>query len=365
MRFLTTALTLTLAAPLFSAELGNPSALVAHEWGTFTSVAGADGNPVQWAPLTGPPDLPCFVRVGDEPKAAFSGLVRMETPVLYFYSARPVQLSVDVKFPLGTITEWYPNATHVQPGHLTWDSVQLLPGEHPQLPTAKGDSRYFAARNTDSTPLEIGAQAEKMIFYRGVGGFAVPLRPKFTADGKIEIRNVSENRIPIVILFENRNGKLGYRVSTDVQQAVMDPPQLNASVAELRQTIVKALIDRGGLYPKEAQAMLDTWHDSWFEEGMRLIYILPQQPVDAVLPLTIQPEPTELARAFVGRIEMLSPATKQETQAALSSGDSLALQKLGRFLEPFATQLGATSNAAYRQAAENIQSQSKFGACVQ
>ena len=31
-----------------------------HEWGTFTTVAGADGVAMQWTPLGGASDLPCF-----------------------------------------------------------------------------------------------------------------------------------------------------------------------------------------------------------------------------------------------------------------------------------------------------------------
>src|SRR5580700_1903099 len=60
--------------------------LVVHEWGTFTSVAGASGEPVYWAPLIDTPDLPCFVEhlSPQNPKAS-NALVRMETPVLYFY----------------------------------------------------------------------------------------------------------------------------------------------------------------------------------------------------------------------------------------------------------------------------------------
>jgi hypothetical protein len=46
MRLLTVTLTFTLGASLFAAELGNPNPVLAHEWGTFTSVAGADGDPV-------------------------------------------------------------------------------------------------------------------------------------------------------------------------------------------------------------------------------------------------------------------------------------------------------------------------------
>jgi len=35
--------------------------LAAHEWGTFTTVAGEDGRAIEWLPLSGPTDLPCFV----------------------------------------------------------------------------------------------------------------------------------------------------------------------------------------------------------------------------------------------------------------------------------------------------------------
>ena len=105
------------ALVLNAAELKNSgqenSPLVAHEWGTFTSVAGEDGSPVMWAPLFGAADLPCFVSrldLGSLTKWQISGLVRMETPVLYFYSQRATTLSVHVHFPKGLITEWYPPA---------------------------------------------------------------------------------------------------------------------------------------------------------------------------------------------------------------------------------------------------------------
>ena len=35
--------------------------LAVHEWGTFTTVAGEDGRAIEWLPLSGPTDLPCFV----------------------------------------------------------------------------------------------------------------------------------------------------------------------------------------------------------------------------------------------------------------------------------------------------------------
>src|SRR5579863_2294998 len=136
------------AAEINSVSKGN-NGLVAHEWGTFTSVAGEDGNPVAWAPLFGAPDLPCFVAhigTANFTKWAISGLVRMETPVLYFYSQHPTTLSVHVDFPKGFITEWYPN-TAVQAfdaNTIEWKQVHVVPGKDPEYPATEGASHYYA-----------------------------------------------------------------------------------------------------------------------------------------------------------------------------------------------------------------------------
>jgi len=59
--------------------------ITVHEWGTFTSVAGNQGESVSWAPLAATSDLPCFVhRLGKGIVKFTPGLVRMETPVVYF-----------------------------------------------------------------------------------------------------------------------------------------------------------------------------------------------------------------------------------------------------------------------------------------
>ncbi len=64
--------------------------LVAHEWGTFTSVAGRSGTSVMWAPLTGPSDVPCFVH-------RFGGFVDTRTNDTLHYI-----ISTDVPEPLRT-----------------------------------------------------------------------------------------------------------------------------------------------------------------------------------------------------------------------------------------------------------------------
>src|SRR4051812_32269360 len=102
------------AAPA-STQTAAGTPLTVHEWGTFTSIAGADGNPADWLPLGGPSDLPCFVqRSAFNTKGSLSGTVRMETPVLYFYAARETTVNVNVRFPKGAITEWFPPAVTAQ-----------------------------------------------------------------------------------------------------------------------------------------------------------------------------------------------------------------------------------------------------------
>src|SRR5436309_13804374 len=103
---------LLIAADIHSIE---PSGLTVHEWGTFTSVAGEDGAAIDWDALGCKDDLPGFVndRGYRNFKFRLGGTVRMETPVMYFYSPRAMDARVKVAFPQGLITEWYPQADNV------------------------------------------------------------------------------------------------------------------------------------------------------------------------------------------------------------------------------------------------------------
>src|SRR5215831_13698947 len=91
-------LVVSAAAVLIAAEIHSvrPRDLTVHEWGTFTSVAGEDGAAVDWDTLGCTSDLPRFVN--DYGYRGFKwrlqGTVRMETPVMYFYSPREVDAHV-------------------------------------------------------------------------------------------------------------------------------------------------------------------------------------------------------------------------------------------------------------------------------
>ncbi len=80
--------------------------------------------------------------------------------------------------------------------------------------------------------------------------------------------------------------------------------------------------------------MVETWHDSWFEEGSRFIYIVPPHAIDDALPLLVDPRPSETTRVFVGRIELITPAPRRAVEAAMTVGNVSAIKRFGRFLDP-------------------------------
>jgi hypothetical protein len=331
--------------------------LAVHEWGTFTSIAGKNGVALEWRPLNDAIDLPQFVhsiaRRDDGSrhllgKSDMRTLIRMETPVVYFYSDKEMEVSVKVDFPQGKITEWYPHVRDVNPG-INWGRISVMPGATLPLPVDNKDSHYYPARETDAAVVRVCGtngvepQQEKFLFYRGVGNFALPVSARL--EGKrLVLKNTGQYPISHLIVFENRGGHIGYRrydaFSGELWQ---DRPaldqDLNSLLQELRQILVAS-----GLYEKEAAAMIKTWRDSWFEPGLRIFYVLPRQTTDEVLPLTIEPRPGELVRVLVGRAEVITPEMERsvQTQVSLLGHPSVAVRQVamqtirnyGRFSEP-------------------------------
>jgi hypothetical protein len=346
---------LCFAGWLIASEPHAAPELTVHEWGTFTAIAGKDGHAVEWAPLTGSTDLPQFVEhISDANfKLGLRGTIRMETPVLYFYSPRDVTVSAKVAFSRGLITEWYPHADGVAPGgvqsdsrlsqlrtdgSIEWNDVAVSPNQSGEFPREAAPNRYYAARETSSTPLSVkttaGQQQEKFLFYRGVSASKLPLSASLNPDGKLVVKSLGEDEIPAIILFERRGERVGYRLlGALTNETVVDRPVLTGSVDALYGDLEETLVAQG-LYLDEAQAMVETWKDSWFEEGSRLIYIVPRGFIDNVLPLTIDPTPGQIVRVFVGRLEIVTPATVRAVQAAMACNDGVTLNKYGRFLEP-------------------------------
>jgi hypothetical protein len=342
---LASAVVVAAAIASLATQAAAPAPLVVHEWGTFTSVAGEDGQATQWLPHAGPSDLPCFVEHSlYNIKGSLWGTVRMETPVLYFYAPAPIAVNVDVVFREGAITEWYPHAEGANPrngrdGWIRWANVRVTPGGGTEFPIEPGSSHYYAARATDAAPIQVASQNERFLFYRGVGWFAPPLSATINASGEATVWSPSNEPLGDIVVFDNHAGTIAYGLQRGVNGRVtMSRPAVDDDVTGLQRELVQILIAKG-LYAKEAEAMVATWTDSWFEEGTRIFYVVPRATVDAILPLAITPVPQQIERVFVGRLELVSEASRSAVRRALTVNDRAALSKYGRFLGPIGAQL--------------------------
>ena len=168
----------------------DPDALVVHEWGTFTSIAGENGEAVDWLPLQGSDDLPCFV----ERFRRYRGKGFSAAPCAWkrrcsISAPRETTVDVSVRFPGGLITEWFPRAavTPAEPLPTTgWRGRDLPAARNGRayascraaVKTSRpraASSHYYLARRTDAAPVEVAGAREKFLFYRGVADIRVPI----------------------------------------------------------------------------------------------------------------------------------------------------------------------------------------------
>jgi hypothetical protein len=352
----------------------SPNDLVVHEWGTFTSIAGQNGTAIDWQPLNGASDLPKFVYTSADKKGWRGSYrdpgkgrvakVRMETPVIYFYTAKEMEVDVKVAFPGGSITEWYPQAgwanARFESG-INWGKIKLLPNEKPNYLREVSYSHYYPARETDSVAVQVcnadktKIEKEKFLFYRGVGNFGLPLSVKI--DGKnLTLKDLGTDEVKNIIVFENRGGRIGFKFLESLnQETIVERPETNKRLTDVFVELEKILVSEG-LYEKEAKAMIETWKDSWFEEGLRVFYVLTRKSTDKILPLTVEPQPKETVRVLVGRAEVITPEIEKDvrkqvgllksTSAKIRQEARGNLKKHGRFYEPILKSILASETDA-------------------
>ena len=371
-----------------------PSALKVHEWGTFTVLQGSSGQVIDWYQAPNKlVDLPPFVKQqrirlsGKSGTTQTGGMdtVRMETPVLYFYPEKEMDVTVTAKFLNGRITEIFPPAVNRNFSGPTMWHGSLLPPNSPEkakIPKADGPKgrHYAAAREVPeawlfrNTPLPIGNEEEKeeiarikagmlqvlplaekaseqkaepvdpidhFIFYRGAG------RPNFSqisarqgnGPGNFTLYNYGKSAVPKLFALQISDGQTSW-VSLDQLEIVKydktkrlnhrsitfpKPSGATHQVADdLRAAMIESLHSEG-LTKDEATAMVNTWDNLWFTEpGTRILAILPQQTADEMVPLQISPVPTEIDRVFVARVEILTREVEQELTSLLSPPSSEA-----------------------------------------
>ncbi len=377
-----------------SQEASRDDGFIVHEWGTFTSMQGSDGITLEGLHHE-EEALPEFVYSRTEVRECplrdkgYKGLEvdvknvteKMETPVTYFYSDKPVRARVRVCFNKGLLTQWYPvsdrlgpaenmesdgplDMSKVEKSFLEWEIDVLAKGEG-EGPAVPKDDPWAFARIADSnyvrtverkSPRMGPTETEKFLFYRGLGTFTIPIKVTFGAGSKVTIENGGDEPIRHLFLLHVTGGAGAFSYVPEVPargstSVVRPQPFLTKKIVDVA-SMVKSLLPllkeklvAEGLYEREAEAMVRTWERSYFHtEGFRILYCVPRSVTDKVLPIAVTPAPKSMTRVLVGRMECITPEVEGEVQIALmdlsskDAGKVLAakarLDRLGRFLEP-------------------------------
>jgi hypothetical protein len=363
------------------------TAYTLHEWGTFTSVSGSDG--VLLPGLQREEEgLPRFVESHEGMQNIGGGgskgwlrplanvTIKMETPVIYFYSDHAFQAHVDVGFHGGSISQWYPtrsggeNPPPARPpvsptnatagaidfakgyeGSISWDVSVTPPSPEDSAKIFRGSetANWLFPRQTDSALVQTSnGFAEKFLFYRGVGRLSLPIEFTVSNDNELLVSNHGKADIERVFVFQQNGGdSVGFIEVYGLEAGAHTPVNL-ASLPQIKnwqrvvyEKMATALV-AAGLYRKEADAMLQTWWNSYFERpGLRVFWIVPEITTDEILPLKVDPPPDQRVRVLVGRSEILTPQFEANLQRALAN-DSL---RGDRFYDAYSARAAALRSA--------------------
>jgi hypothetical protein len=254
--------------------------------------------------------------------------LRLETPVLYFYpqSGFAFDQPIDVRasFTNGWLTEFFPAAAARNPGFpkdlrqsvrgsIQWTGLRLSREPSAGLPDTT-EHVWLAPRNVKSAVAISGAEAEKYLFYRGVGHLDAPIVVREESDSlSIALRDEEKllAALPhIWIVRVSADKQLAYRSFKPSNQrtltAALPTGHAAQSGLDALRLELKAALQADGLYEDEADAMLATWRLSYFDsEGLRVFFVLPRAWTDAQLPLSTS-VPAEVTRVMLGRVELIS-----------------------------------------------------------
>lgn len=333
---------LLISAGIFAQK--KDSVITVHEWGTFTTLVGSDGKYLTGLYLD-EEKLPDFVYnlgmevvkdsnskgIFTEKCVAKNVTVKMETPVLYFYSDSVSDFKVKVEFNGGLISQWYPARSNGTPhikkcdggmdfktdyrdGFIEWEGKVLpLNSTEKYSEEAAGSHVWQAPRQTQSNKIKTtdSAQVEKYLFYRGIGNFRSPLLVGFD-EGYLSLTNTySEKIIYGMAYYKPVNGEpvIWWAGGLDRgTQIKIKPVPMQGIANERVMRNFRNSLGAAGLYSEEAEAMLKTWNESYFETpGAKIFWIVPQSITDTLLPLTMEPKPKDIKRVMVGRSEILTP----------------------------------------------------------
>jgi hypothetical protein len=308
-----------------------------HEWGVWrvhndVHAANADMR-ATWD------ELPAFVygqtTTRDFPRH-WEEAKLVKKPVIFFHAPRAMEAEVRVDFPSGVPAVWWPatenpayfqdefrgrNTTPDRPvKYLQW-KLQLKESlwKNRQLPERKPLSKTHWMNTLREVKCDevyapvgqrnFGLEREKFVYYDGLLPHGDTVSIKIEKE-HVSLNNQAKTAIFDVWVIDNRDatkprvGRLP-RLDGSETKDVDLTAQKGERWAEDAGKALTAQLKDAGLNEDEGAALTTIWSDEFFHsEGVTLLYRLPQEEYDRLLPLTVKPRPEKIVR--VGLVQQVS-----------------------------------------------------------
>lgn len=293
-----------------------------HEWGLFqVHTAGEDVATTE--------GLAAGVLAGPErtlrnQAEALEGTMLLEKPVLYFHlhQESPVTVDVAVSMVGSEVVEHYPPAD-VQAARVRWQRVQLRPNncDSPHFPMVHHDRDEMAGGDApeinelvhyataDGACLDYHGIEYDHLFYRLAGRSPqLPLQVVRTPDGAVQIRWLQPGvDMGAAFRVRRRDGVLfsGEVIPFMADQVELPRPDSHEHTVAAR-TWFGRVAGAIGLSEDEVRVFAAAWDDELFaDEGDdrdSVVFFLPPDLVQTIVPLEVTPTPARTVRVMALRI---------------------------------------------------------------
>lgn len=281
---------------------------VVHEWGVVTTDDRLDPTP---AP---PPFVHGAQAVSQQPHEPPPEIDAPRKPIIYFYDHRPIgglaAVDVQIGLPEAAVAPavFYPGGEATGPA-LPGPSELAFPGLHfnlglgvpgPLPPDAP--AWWDACRVPDASPLSTldGLEGEGFLFYET--RLDIPNRPSFqvqqTTQGPILVVSAID-RVRDAVAIQRRGNSVLLATIDTVEPGGRAEAALRGSTPNAIRQCVRTRLLAAGLYGPEVDAFLRVWGESLDGDPAIFLYRLEQPAVDALVPLSIAPEPSSIVRVWL------------------------------------------------------------------
>jgi len=297
-----------------------PNEFIVHEWGSISLIQGSD-HAVLGGLTDDQGDLPPFIETWFKQPSRANLPMMIEKPILYFYTKEAIVANVKVQIPQGIPTQWYPAAKRFHPpnpgagkpqppmknGLLEWNWIAVTPPDaRNNLKPLNKHPWWPIAREPDSAILRVGGTEEKFLFYRGSSKFKPTLNVRYKDGFKLQATKPVKHVFTVLAQDQDKSPVITYRprFSSDGESSPATPVADAAAAGKL----LRKILQDEGLYEKEADGLVRIWQkDIFSKQGLRAMYLMEEDDLEEMLPLSIQPAPDAIERVMLVRIECLSP----------------------------------------------------------